>query len=345
MSSRRGRPVRDELAERLAIVRTRLESRTLLFTRGAARDDCRALDWHTPDDISEGIGAVLDEVQIEHYCGERPPVTANDPECRGAELFPFAWDSVSFGCRMVLQSSNQCEGNGVDREPAPLYFGLGAAMECPMCDGTLRETTIAQDEEFKGVKLHVRVPGMRCDSCGYESINVTQVAEYNRRVADAYRKHEGLLTSAEVRAARERLEMSQQEFADYIGVGVASVKRWEWGQVQERSMDKLLRFLTDPDEAERVARRVRKLVSPNTEVVAAPVHVDTTAAMWQALVSVAGSRTPAAFQFHDAWKCHKEATTGLVTLLQPIGRSLPQSRPEWVDDDRALDQLTGRMVS
>jgi putative zinc finger/helix-turn-helix YgiT family protein len=124
----------------------------------------------------------------------------------------------------------------------------------------MREMVITQEDVYREVSLLFRAPGMRCDSCDYETVTVAQAPEYNRAMADAYRVREGLLTSGEIRTARGRLDMSQQDFADYLGVGVASVKRWEWGQVQEKSLDKLMRVLTDPDEAERVARSVRNLV-------------------------------------------------------------------------------------
>lgn len=134
-------------------------------------------------------------------------------------------------------------------------------MNCPVDDGLMREVATTQEDEYRGVPLRFSAPGMRCDSCSYETVTVAQAAEYNRAMVDAYRSHEGLLTSDDIRAARQRLDMSQQDFADYLGVGIASVKRWEWGQVQEKSLDKLIRVLTDPAEAERVAQRVRKLVA------------------------------------------------------------------------------------
>jgi hypothetical protein len=45
--------------------------------------------------------------------------------------------------------------------------------------------------------------------------------------------------------------MTQQQFSEYLGPGIASVKRWESGQVQERAMDELIRLKTDPDAARR----------------------------------------------------------------------------------------------
>jgi putative zinc finger/helix-turn-helix YgiT family protein len=137
-------------------------------------------------------------------------------------------------------------------------------MECPMCDGRLRERPMWQEDELKGVALRVRTPGVRCSRCAYQAVSVAQMAAYGRAVADAYRHKQGLLTSGEIRAARKRLNMSQQGFADYLGVGIASVKRWEWGQVQEKSMDKLMRLLTDAVEAGRNARSVGTRVVPPT---------------------------------------------------------------------------------
>jgi len=130
-----------------------------------------------------------------------------------------------------------------------------------MCDGRLRERPIWQKDELKGVELRVRTPGVRCGRCAYQAVRADQMADYGRAVADAYRHRQGLLTSGEIRTARRRLNMSQQGFADYLGVGIASVKRWEWGQVQEKSMDKLMRLLTDAVQAGRNARSVRTRVA------------------------------------------------------------------------------------
>lgn len=83
--------------------------------------------------------------------------------------------------------------------------------------------------------------GLACTECGYQTVEGADMPEYMRLLADKYRAAYGLLTSDEIRAHRERLKMSQQKFADYLGVGVASVKRWEMGKIQESAMDKLIR--------------------------------------------------------------------------------------------------------
>jgi len=76
------------------------------------------------------------------------------------------------------------------------------------------------------------------------------MAEFMVKSADAYRQKHQLLLSSEIKRARERVKMSQREFASYLGVGPASVKRWELGEIQTRLADQIIRLKTDPAYAE-----------------------------------------------------------------------------------------------
>lgn len=103
--------------------------------------------------------------------------------------------------------------------------------------------------ERNGESFVVQMPGLRCGGCGFETIDSEDSAELTRLVSDAYRGKHGLLTGVEIRVRREHLKMSQQAFAEYLGVGVASIKRWEVGQIQDKAMDELIRLKTDPEAA------------------------------------------------------------------------------------------------
>jgi transcriptional regulator with XRE-family HTH domain len=66
------------------------------------------------------------------------------------------------------------------------------------------------------------------------------------RLADAYRQAIGLLSSEDIRQLRQEKGLSQQALAEVLDVGIASIKRWESGVIQSKSMDTLLRtFLLD----------------------------------------------------------------------------------------------------
>lgn len=66
-----------------------------------------------------------------------------------------------------------------------------------------------------------------CVLRGFEA-DVRQVAGNNQStIADAYRRAVGLLTSEEIVGGGKAEKWTREELARAIGVGVASVKRWE----------------------------------------------------------------------------------------------------------------------
>jgi len=69
--------------------------------------------------------------------------------------------------------------------------------------------------------------------------------EFSRLLSDKYRAAHGLLTSVDIRDRRNRLGMTQLEFAKYLGVGIASVKRWEMGKIQDARSNALIIEKTD----------------------------------------------------------------------------------------------------
>jgi len=120
---------------------------------------------------------------------------------------------------------------------------------CLNCGEELRARRTDFNGEYAGVSVSIEMEGLVCDSCGYKTVPGSKMEEFGRLVADGYRKQKGLLTSGDIRGIREDLGMSQQQFADHLGVGVASIKRWELGKVQEESMDQLMRLRSSIEAA------------------------------------------------------------------------------------------------
>jgi putative zinc finger/helix-turn-helix YgiT family protein len=134
-------------------------------------------------------------------------------------------------------------------------------MICLNCDKQMVEGPVTLSGEFRGEHFSVAMQGFRCPQCEYSTIHGRNSADFSRRLADAYRSRHGLLTSDEIKAARARVGKSQPEFAVYLRVGVASVKRWESGQVQDAAMDELIRLKTDLWAAEQNVSLVRGALS------------------------------------------------------------------------------------
>jgi DNA-binding transcriptional regulator YiaG len=71
---------------------------------------------------------------------------------------------------------------------------------------------------------------------------VNQTANTQKAIAEVYRKKVGLLTGKEIVEERTKQDLTQSELAKRMNVGIASIKRWETGSIQSKSMDKALRM-------------------------------------------------------------------------------------------------------
>jgi HTH-type transcriptional regulator / antitoxin MqsA len=123
---------------------------------------------------------------------------------------------------------------------------------CPNCGRAhLHRADITAKAVARGESFMVDCEGLKCSSCDYQTVGAGQLDCYLQATANAYRTKHGLLTGPEIVALRKRLGWTQSDAANYLRVGIASLKRWEGAQIQDESMDKLLRLCLDESAAER----------------------------------------------------------------------------------------------
>jgi putative zinc finger/helix-turn-helix YgiT family protein len=95
---------------------------------------------------------------------------------------------------------------------------------------------------FRGMEIPCRVEAYVCPDCGMEAGTVDSAGAIQRELSEAFRKRTGLMTGEEIKALRKKRGLTQQELADLLKIGVASIKRWETGLIQSKSMDNALRL-------------------------------------------------------------------------------------------------------
>lgn len=117
-----------------------------------------------------------------------------------------------------------------------------AGMDCPGGHGKMVLRRAKKRMTFRGVKIIVPVEQYVCAACGVEAGTVNQAARIQKTIADAYRKAVNLLTGEEIIEKRKRLNLTQEALAKRMNVGIASIKRWEGGTIQSKSMDHALRI-------------------------------------------------------------------------------------------------------
>jgi putative zinc finger/helix-turn-helix YgiT family protein len=95
---------------------------------------------------------------------------------------------------------------------------------------------------FRGMEIPCRVEAYVCPECGLEAGTVNSTGVIQQELAEVFRKRTGLLTGEEIKSLRKKKGLTQQELADRLKIGVASIKRWETGLIQSKSMDHALRL-------------------------------------------------------------------------------------------------------
>jgi len=119
---------------------------------------------------------------------------------------------------------------------------------CPNCEASKSFVTQESEieQEYRKETFNISSECTVCSECGFSILADGQSDKLRMKTVDAYRNKHGLLTSFEMVARRKKMVMTQQQFADHVGVGIASIKRWEGGRVQDPSSDALIRIKTEP---------------------------------------------------------------------------------------------------
>ncbi|MCM0082283.1 helix-turn-helix domain-containing protein [Geomonas sp. Red32] len=119
---------------------------------------------------------------------------------------------------------------------------------CPNDSSTMSPKTVTRKVTFRGEDFNVEYVADVCDKCHLEATSIEVAHKVQCYVSDVYREKHGLLPGHRIKSLREGLGISQSELAESMCVGVASVKRWENGLVQNKAMDQHLRhFLEKKD--------------------------------------------------------------------------------------------------
>jgi putative zinc finger/helix-turn-helix YgiT family protein len=118
---------------------------------------------------------------------------------------------------------------------------------CPMCEEERAATRQVQPETYKvrGEEITVDVPRLTCSECGEADV-APEFGDVTLHLYAEYRRRHDLLTPEQIRGIRRKYDLSQRSFADLVGVGSASIARYETGSVQDEAHDSLLRACDDP---------------------------------------------------------------------------------------------------
>lgn len=122
---------------------------------------------------------------------------------------------------------------------------------CSLCgEGHMTPRTENTVTEYKGQQGTVALQYTECDVCGSEIAGEAD-GRANKRAVLSYRKTvDGLLTGEEIRAIREKYQLTQAQAAKLFGGGPVAFSKYENdGVAHSEAMDNLLRLVRRSEEA------------------------------------------------------------------------------------------------
>ena len=115
-------------------------------------------------------------------------------------------------------------------------------IECGKKSMRLVQDRYASDIKHDGRTYRVDIPLLehyRCDDCPKSRV-LTDAAD--EAVGWELRRMAKLLLPQQIRDIRKKFGLSQKQLAELLGIGEATLCRWETGtQIQQRAFDKMLR--------------------------------------------------------------------------------------------------------
>lgn len=120
---------------------------------------------------------------------------------------------------------------------------------CVSCQA-YHNTKIIEKEEtltVKGRKITLTIPVRVCEMCGEEIIDEELDDASLAMFYEEYRRLENLLQPTEIKAIRQRYNLSQASFAKLLGFGEKTITRYESGAIQDVCHDNLIRLMDSLD--------------------------------------------------------------------------------------------------
>ena len=108
---------------------------------------------------------------------------------------------------------------------------------CCMEEHEVKTVLVKDRATFKNLKVDYDASYLYCDAADELYMDGQQMQENDMRLKDAYRRAEGLLTSAEISGIRAKYGISQSDFCTLLGWGGKTITRYESHQVQDKAHD------------------------------------------------------------------------------------------------------------
>jgi putative zinc finger/helix-turn-helix YgiT family protein len=118
---------------------------------------------------------------------------------------------------------------------------------CPICGTETNQKIIEKIEEIniRGEIIPVKIRFNHCNQCNEDFEIQEKKYDPMDEAFREFRKRRGLLQPEEIFQFRKKLGLTQKEMSEILGIGIASLNRYENGALQTEAMDKTIRYYMD----------------------------------------------------------------------------------------------------
>jgi len=134
---------------------------------------------------------------------------------------------------------------------------------CPNCEKVSHLELVRKGEEFniRGEFIVVDVEYYHCLECGEEfEDSKTSFDSYNVAYRE-YRLRKGMLQPEEIRKLRNQRGLTQKEFSDLLGIGIATLNRYENGALQSEAHDRSIKMAMEPQNLINLIANSQDIIS------------------------------------------------------------------------------------
>jgi putative zinc finger/helix-turn-helix YgiT family protein len=119
---------------------------------------------------------------------------------------------------------------------------------CPTCEKETELEFIEKTEEIniRGEFIPVKLKYYKCNECEEDFEIPSPDYDPLDLAYREYRSKKGMKQPEEIKKFRKELGLTQKEFSQILGIGIASLNRYENGALQSEAHDRIIHFYTEP---------------------------------------------------------------------------------------------------
>lgn len=124
-------------------------------------------------------------------------------------------------------------------------------MLCPFCEEetALNKITATEMMEVRGEKIPIERQYYHCQSCGEDFEELDENYDPYDAAYREYRNRKGWAQPEDIKAFRDQIGLTQKQFSDLLGIGIATLNRYENGALQSEANNTLIRLCMEDTRA------------------------------------------------------------------------------------------------